>query len=71
MVSAFVEAWLRKPTYQDMLNLRRDTATIGGWWRNRFARVFVNFMLANFGTAVATWVAGTAIASWLAGNAAG
>ena len=70
MVSAFVEAWLRKPTYQDMLNLRSDTATIGGWWRNRFARVFVNFMLANFGTAIATWVVGTAIASWLAGNAA-
>jgi pheromone shutdown protein TraB len=58
MVSAFVEAWLRKPTYQDMLNLRQDTATIGGWWRNRFARVFVNFMLANMGTSLAVWIAG-------------
>lgn len=57
MVSAFIEAWLRKPTYRDMLNLRSDTATIGGWWRNRFARVFVNFMLANFGTAIAAWIA--------------
>lgn len=58
MCSAFVEAWLRKPTYQDMLNLRADTSTINGWWRNRFARVFVNFMLANIGTSIAAWVAG-------------
>jgi pheromone shutdown protein TraB len=58
MVSAFVEAWLRKPTYQDMLDLRQDTATLGGWWRNRFARVIVNFVLANAGTALAVWIAG-------------
>jgi pheromone shutdown-related protein TraB len=58
MVSAFIEAWLRKPTYQDMLNLRQDTSTIKGWWRNRFARVFVNFVLANAGTSIAVWIAG-------------
>jgi pheromone shutdown-related protein TraB len=58
MVSAFVEAWLRKPTYQDMLNLRTDTSTLKGWWRNRFARVFVNFVLANAGTSIGVWVAG-------------
>lgn len=58
MVSAFTEAWLRKPTYQDMLNLREDTNSIKGWWRNRFARVFVNFVLANAGTSIAVWIAG-------------
>lgn len=58
MVSALIEAWLRKPTYQDMLNLREDTNTIRGWWRNRFARVFVNFLLTSFGTAIAVWIAG-------------
>ena len=58
MVSAFTEAWLRKPTYQDMLNLREDTNSVRGWWRNRFARVFVNFVLANLGTSLAVWVAG-------------
>lgn len=58
MVSAFIEAWLRKPTYQDMLNLRTDTSTVKGWWRNRFARVFVNFVLANTGTSIAAWIAG-------------
>jgi pheromone shutdown protein TraB len=58
MVSAFVEAWMRKPTYQDMLNLRTDTSTLKGWWRNRFARVFVNFVLATAGPTIAVWVAG-------------
>ncbi len=58
MVSAATEAWLRKPTYQDMLDLRTDTSTLKGWWRNRFARVFVNFVLANTGTSIAAWVAG-------------
>ncbi|MEO8161533.1 MAG: TraB/GumN family protein [Arenimonas sp.] len=58
MVSAFVEAWLRKPTYQDMLDLRHDTGTLRGWWRNRFARVIVNFTLTNTGTALAVWIAG-------------
>ena len=58
MVSAFVEAWVRKPTYQDMLNLRADTSSVQGWWRNRFARVFVNFVLANLGTSIAVWIAG-------------
>ncbi len=61
MVSAFIEAWLRKPTYEDMLNLRQDTATIKGWWHNRFARVFVNFMLANLGTSLAVWIAGAKV----------
>jgi pheromone shutdown-related protein TraB len=58
MVSALIEAWLRKPTYEDMLRLRDDTQTARGWWRNRFARVFVNFILANLGTSLAVWVAG-------------
>ena len=58
MVSAFVEAWLRKPTYAGHARLRDDTDTLRGWWRNRFARVIVNFMLTNIGTALAVWIAG-------------
>jgi pheromone shutdown-related protein TraB len=58
MFSAAIESWLRKPTYEDMLRLRDDTGTAAGWWRNRFARVFVNFMLTNIGTSTAVWVAG-------------
>ncbi len=61
MVSAGVEAWVRKPTYADFLSLRTDTGSISGWWKNRVARVFVNFMLTNFGTMIAVWIAGAAV----------
>ena len=57
-VSAVVEAWIRKPTYADFLRLRDDTATLKGWWRNRVARVLVNFFLTSLGTAIGVWTAG-------------
>jgi len=60
MVSAYVEAKMRKPTYQDLLDLRQDTTEIAGWWKNRFARILVNFILTNMGTALAVWIAGAA-----------
>ena len=61
--SAWVEAWLRKPTYQDFLNVRDDAAHIGGWWRNRVTRVLLNFLLTNLGTMTGVWIAGAAILS--------
>jgi pheromone shutdown protein TraB len=60
MVSAFVEAKINKPTYQDLLELKDDTTEISGWWKNRFSRVLVNFILTNTGTALAVWIAGAA-----------
>lgn len=57
-VSAVVEAWVRKPTYADFLRLRDDTGTLRGWWRNRVARVLVNFFLTSLGTAIGVWTAG-------------
>lgn len=60
MVSAYVEAKMHKPTYEDLLNLRQDTTEIAGWWKNRFARILVNFILTNMGTAMAVWIAGAA-----------
>ena len=61
MVSAFVEAWARKPTYEDFLTLRDDTAHWKGWWKNRVARVFVNFTLTILGTVAGVWIAGLSI----------
>jgi len=61
MVSAAVEAWLRKPTYRDFLYLRDDTASVRGWWRNRVARVMVNFFLTNLGTVIGVWIGGAAM----------
>lgn len=60
-VSALVEAWVRKPTYADFLRLRDDTGKLSGWWRNRVARVLVNFFLTSFGTAIGVWVGGASI----------
>ena len=65
-VSAVVEAWVRKPTYADFLRLRDDTGHISGWWKNRVARVLVNFFLTSLGTAIAVWVGGATLLSQLA-----
>lgn len=61
MVSAYVEAKMHKPTYEDLLRLKDDTTEIAGWWKNRFARILVNFILTNTGTALAVWAAGAAL----------
>ena len=66
-VSALVEAQRRKPAYGDFLALRDDAQTLRGWYRNRVARVVLNFMLTNLGTMIGVWVAGLTIASKLAG----
>ncbi|MDQ3288303.1 MAG: TraB/GumN family protein [Pseudomonadota bacterium] len=57
-LSALTEAWLRKPTYADFMALRSDVQTLRGWWRNRVARVLLNFFLTSMGTAVGVWTGG-------------
>lgn len=57
-LSALTEAWLRKPTYADFLALRNDVQTLRGWWRNRVARVLLNFFLTSLGTAIGVWTGG-------------
>ncbi|HEY9400644.1 MAG TPA: TraB/GumN family protein [Luteimonas sp.] len=57
-VSALVETWIRKPTYADFMALRDDVTTLRGWWRNRVARVLLNFFLTSLGTAIGVWIGG-------------
>jgi pheromone shutdown-related protein TraB len=57
-VSALVEAWVRKPTYADFMALRDDVNSVRGWWRNRVARVLLNFFLTSMGTAIGVWLGG-------------
>lgn len=57
-VSALVEATLRKPTYADFMALRDDVQTARGWWKNRVARVLLNFGLTSLGTAIGVWTGG-------------
>lgn len=65
-VSALVEAWIRKPTHADFMALRDDAATLKGWWRNRVARVMLNFFLTSLGTAIGVWTGGLALLKGLA-----
>ncbi len=57
-VSAFVEATLRKPTHADFMALRDDVQTVRGWWKNRVARILLNFFLTSLGTAIGVWTGG-------------
>ena len=66
-ISALVEAWVRKPTYADFMALRDDVQTLGGWWRNRVARVLLNFFLTSLGTAIGVWLGGARMVSRLMG----
>ncbi len=65
MVTGAVELALRKPSVGDFSRLRTDVATLGGWWRNRVARVFVVFLLSSLGAALGTYVGGVHIAGRL------
>lgn len=58
MISALIETWVRKPRVADFAALRDDVTSVGGWWRNRVARVLLNFFLTSFGTAIGVYLAG-------------
>lgn len=58
MVTALIEAWVRKPTVADFSALRKDTASWRGWRHNRVARTFLVFFLSTLGSAIGTYVAG-------------
>lgn len=66
-VSALIEAWVRKPTYADFMSLRNDVQSVRGWWRNRVARVLLNFFLTSLGTAIGVWLGGARMLGKLVG----
>ncbi len=65
MVTAPVELWLRKPNVGDFSQLRKDTLTVRGWWRNRVARVLLVFLFSSVGAAIGLYIAGAHIFSAL------
>jgi len=58
MVTGAAELYLRRPSIGDFSRLRRDTATIKGWWRNRVSRTLLVFLFSTLGSAIGTYVAG-------------
>lgn len=67
MVTALVEAWVRKPTVADFARLRTDTTSLRGWRHNRVARTLLVFFLSTLGSAIGTYVAGFRIFDHLVG----
>jgi len=67
MVTAAAEIYLRKPEVGDFSQLRHDTITFKGWWRNRVSRTLLVFLFSTLGSAIGTYLAGFRIVERLAG----
>ncbi|HIF17250.1 MAG TPA: TraB/GumN family protein [Cycloclasticus sp.] len=58
MVTAAMEAWIRKPRVGDFSTLKKDTVNVGGWWKNRVSRTLLVFLFSTIGSAAGTYIAG-------------
>ncbi|MBV2123397.1 MAG: TraB/GumN family protein [Candidatus Thiodiazotropha sp. (ex Ctena orbiculata)] len=67
MVTSLAEVFLRKPTVADFGQLRDDTTTAKGWWRNRVSRTLLVFLFSTIGSAAGTYIAGFRIFDRLVG----
>ncbi|MCH9696774.1 MAG: TraB/GumN family protein [Gammaproteobacteria bacterium] len=67
MVTGLTELLVRKPRVGDFAHLKNDVSKLGGWWKNRVARIFLVFFLSSLGSAVGTYVAGFSIFHRLTG----
>lgn len=61
MVTALVEAWLRRPTVEDCQGVPQAIMHPGSWYRNRATRVLLVFILSSIGASIGmavgtTWV---------------
>lgn len=68
MVTGAAELLLRKPQVQDFGELRQDTSSVKGWWKNRVSRVLLVFFLSTLGSAAGTYIAGFEIFGRLTGS---
>lgn len=66
MITAAVEAWLRRPRIGDFSRLREDVSRLRGWWHNRVARTLLVFLFSSIGAASGTYFAGALILRQLA-----
>jgi pheromone shutdown-related protein TraB len=56
--SGLVEAWLRKPTVQDVEDVPKVILSLKGFFKNRFLRILLIVIMANIGASIGTIVAG-------------
>ena len=62
-VAGLVQAWVRRPTVEDLENLPDQIVTVKGWWSNPVSRILLVVVFANLGSTVGTVVAGGWIAA--------
>jgi len=59
--AGLTQAFLKKPTVEDMENLKTAFDSLKGFWGNSFCRVLLVVIMANLGSSIGTFVAG----SWI------
>ena len=56
--AGLVQATVKKPTVQDVLNVQTDIFSLKGFFKNRFLKTLTVVVLANIGSSIGTYVAG-------------
>lgn len=57
-VCAFVQVMVCPPVVKEFESSGSDINTLKGWWKNRLLRLFLVFILTEFGSALGTWLGG-------------
>ena len=56
--AGLMEAYLRRPTVEDIENVPEVILSFSGFFKNRFLRIILIVIMANIGTMIGTFVAG-------------
>lgn len=64
-VAGLVQAWIKRPTVEDLENLPQAITTIRGFWGNPVSRVLLVVVFANLGSSLGTFIGGSWIAARL------
>lgn len=65
MFAATVQAWVKRPTVNDMERLPEDLESLKGAWNNGVSRIFLVLILANLGSTLGTLLTTLVIAKKL------
>jgi pheromone shutdown-related protein TraB len=57
-VGGLVQAWVHKPTVEDLENLPESIKTVRGFWTNPASKVLLVVVLANIGSSLGTFISG-------------
>lgn len=67
-VAGLVQAWIKKPTVQDLEDLPTAISSVKGFWGNAVTRVLLVVVLSNLGSTLGTFIGGGWIAARVFGT---